>query len=570
MFINSGIPSKNSVSFGESQVNICAFSDLHGNINELVPMYACIENQADDIFVKKDRKSTKNIMTIVGDYFFNPNIKGFISDKEKTAGDYQLTILQAFLDNVKKIIPKANPFFVIGNHDLDAGDNFLFNLLKKADMQYIITNFDFDSKQTDKKLNNKLIKSKIITVQDDKNPKAENKVLVLGLMLPSLGYYFPKVNGNSSLTDNFNVLDRFEHDESKTKEEELKETYKVLNEEISKFKLNNPDAPVIILAHTGEKIAKFVADNVPVDFILSGHDHFDSNEKYITKSGNKTEIISLSKDGELLKSLQLHFSDEGKLDNSVVKTFKPHQSPELKNNPVKQVLEKELAKDLNLTLKTIPAGAMLSKDKVTIDDSPLANAITDTIFREIKKKDTEIVALGVTSSSFRRSLSDGSNNADMLTALSGSIESQSLVQSGVVDGKILAEFILEYTRNNINAKKKRTVRWAGIKVNRTKLTEMIKNENSSINILETRGSDVAKCIEIMNQQGEYEFVNLTKTYKIALQNKFFIRSTIDSIKKYKARFKNVYPEDITLTNLFIKSLQENNYTLDVSDDVRIF
>jgi|GEM_PF-1365251 len=565
MLINPNFLAKNNISFGESQVNICAFSDLHGNIDKLIPMYASIESQTDDIFVKKDKHSTLNATTIVGDYFFNPDLKGFVSDKNKNAGDYQLLFLQTYLNNVKKIIPKMKTFFIIGNHDLDAGDQFLFNLLKKVNMQSIVTNFDHDSSEK-----SFLLKSKVLTVPDDKNPEMKNKVLLLGLMLPNLDYYYPKADGKSCLTSNFNVLDRFKHDEAKTNEDELKETYRVLNDEISKFKLENPDAPVIILAHTGEKIAKFVADNVPVDFILSGHDHFDSNEEYITKSGNKTKIISLSEDGKLFKSLQLHFSDEGKLDNSIIKTFKPHQTPELENNPVKKVFEKELKKDLDIILKTVPGGVILSNENVTFDDSPLANTITDAILKEIKKKDPEVAALGVTSSSFRKSISDGSNNTDILTVLSGSTESQSIIQSGEINGKILAEFILEYTRNNVTSKRKRTVRWAGIRVNRTKLTELIKNESSGKDILESRRSDISDCIEIMNQNGEYEPVDLTKTYKIALQNKFFIKSTIESIKKHKDRFKDVYPENTTLTDLLSKNLQETDYKVQVSDDIRIF
>lgn len=578
-----------NVNFGESQINICTFSDLHGREKELVPMYANIEKSADKIFINKDKNSTLNVMTIIGDYFFNTDSKGYLSDKQKTAGEFQLVFLNKFIESVKKVVPGIKTYFTVGNHDLDGGDKLLFKLLKKADMQTVLTNVDFDNSNeiailTDSERDKILAKSKVLTVEDSKNPEKKNSVLLLGLSSLGLDYFFPKADGKAGITDNFKVFDRFAHTEKSTKENELEKTYSVVIDEIAKFKENNPNSPVIIMSHTGDVVAKLIAKNVPVDFILSGHDHIDlPDEDYMPVPDRRTKIISLAQDGKLFKSLQLHFSDEGQMDSVRVKTVLSTDAPAVENNPIKDTINETLQKDNIPTLKTIPAGKKLDKDNVRYGNSPLANTVTDMILEQIQEKDPDVLATGIASSAFRRGLADGSSNIDIINVLSGSIESQSVIKVGELTGHNLAEVILEnVAKNRVKPDNLPLIQWSGIKIDKAGLIKIINSEinpdsketlldkeETRYKLIDNKFDEISKCIQIKNSSGEFEPIQLEKPYKIAMPNKFFVRSETVSVKKYGNKFDEPEFGDMTLNDLFRENLEKNNYTVKVSDDVRV-
>ena len=70
------------------------------------------------------------MLAIAGDYFMNPLKRGYLQNPGFTGGDIQYNFLQKLLYTVKIGSGKGAAFdavFTPGNHDLDGGDNWLFN-----------------------------------------------------------------------------------------------------------------------------------------------------------------------------------------------------------------------------------------------------------------------------------------------------------------------------------------------------------------------------------------------------------------------------------------------------------
>lgn len=579
----------NNIHFGEAKMNVCAFSDVHGKEKGLVDMYANIDRCSDQIFLDKNKPNTLNVMAIVGDCFFNADSKGYLSSKDLTTGEIQLEFLNEFISSVKKIVPGLKTYFTVGNHDLDGGDNLMFKLLKKADMKTILTNVDFDRSKEIVELSSSeksrmLAKSKILKVKDDKNPELYHKALLLGVSSIGLGYFFPEMDGEPGITDNFVVFDKFKHTEKATKEEELKRTYKALFDEISKFKEENPNSPVIIMSHTGDAVAKFIAKNVDVDFILSGHDHIDlADEDYIPVPGRRTKIISLSQDGKLLKAMQLHFTDKGQMDSVRVNTILSSDIPSLESNPIESKINETLRLDNRPLLQLYPDDEKLDVSSVRYGNSKLANTVTDMILNQIRQRDPEVLAVGIAASAFRRSLANYSSNIDIINVLSGSIESQSLIRTGNLSGQNLAEFILEnVAKNKVKPNNLPLTQWSGIKIDKAGLVNILNSEIDSeskeylldnletrYNLLRCNEEKISKCIEIKNASGRYEHIKFYKNYKVALPNKFFVRSETLSVKEFGKYFHKPEFGDVTLNDLMRENLEANNYKIKVSDDIRI-
>ena len=188
-------------SFKGARVNILASSDSHGNIMRLPRVLKTIENNAKEIFPKAEEKSTANFLTFIGDWFINPSKKGFLTHPELSNGDLQNVALLRTIDNIKatlkKLATKAsgvidgkigllNVLFTLGNHDLDGGDGFIANVMKKNPMKTLITNVNLDKSPTIKKLSNNgnIVKSAVYSIPDDKNSDLLHKILFVSATIP--------------------------------------------------------------------------------------------------------------------------------------------------------------------------------------------------------------------------------------------------------------------------------------------------------------------------------------------------------------------------------------------------
>ena len=83
----------------------------------------------------------------------------------------------------------------MGNHDLDGGDKFMYKVMKSSPMKTLITNVDVENSPGLQKLiestDNKIVKSVVYDVQDDKDPNLKHKVMFVGVTIPSMKFYNP-------------------------------------------------------------------------------------------------------------------------------------------------------------------------------------------------------------------------------------------------------------------------------------------------------------------------------------------------------------------------------------------
>ena len=142
------------MTFRAGYLNILATADNHGKVMELPKVIKSIENNAGNIFQNAESKSTLNLLSIVGDWFINPSKKGFITNPELSNGDIQKWALIRFIDSIKKILQKQiniftgglnynfSTVYAMGNHCLDAGTDFILEVMKTCPMKSLITNVD--------------------------------------------------------------------------------------------------------------------------------------------------------------------------------------------------------------------------------------------------------------------------------------------------------------------------------------------------------------------------------------------------------------------------------------------
>ena len=139
------IDSTTNTNFKAANVNLLVTADNHGNVMTLPRFIKTIENNAKDIFVNSEKKTTANFFAIVGDWFINPSKKGFKTQTNLSNGEIQNLALLKTLDTIKDIVKKVSKnngsletLFIPGNHCLDAGDEFIIDVMKKNPMKKLI------------------------------------------------------------------------------------------------------------------------------------------------------------------------------------------------------------------------------------------------------------------------------------------------------------------------------------------------------------------------------------------------------------------------------------------------
>ena len=550
------------ISFGEARVNILATSDNHGKISRVSPFYQNIYENRDNIFIDRDKTSTLNMFAVVGDWFMNPRLSGFLSAPKKTAGDFQVVFLNKLIMSLKHLVKDKNQnarfetVYTPGNHCFDAGDKYLIDHLKQAKLTTVVTNADLDNspliKNLKQKEKEKFVNSKEFSIKDSKNPNLIHKVLVLGVTTPGVDFY------NPNLVSDIDIYDRSNKNDLATRKEDIPKTLNVLNEQIQEFKKKNPEGVVILLNHGGNVISNIIAENVDqINLILNAHDHKDMETVV-----NGTHIVSLSQDFEKLSAINLYFDDDGKFrmdkslnkDNKLATNFYTDFSKKPEINPFK-CLEAAVEEDNKPILRiNDPENKIniLSKKDVRHKNSVLANFITDSILASIRKDYPEVDVFGVASSAFRQDIHMNATNLELLNSLGGSIQDLSKIYIGDITGNELAAIIVENVEaNNANPETNTIFQWSGIRFNRKLLTQNPEN--------------VEQAIQIKNKDGEYENLNPEKIYKVALPNKFFSKPNIQKAKILEDRFM---PTELTMNDLFRSYLADNNYEVTLSDSTK--
>lgn len=518
--------------FGAARVNILATSDNHGNFLTWPLLAQTVENNRKDIFLNSEDKSTLNVFAVAGDWFINPSKKGFITNSKATNGSIQLQFLEKFISFVHKQAGKKSNFdtvFTMGNHDLDAGDKFIYRVMSKSDMKTLVTNVDMENSPGIRKLmetTDKVVKSHIYSIPDDKNPELIHKVLFLGVTIPSMQFY------NPGLLKQMRFLDDCNKKDANLTENDLQKTFNAVKEEVEKFKAENPKGAVVLMSHTGAPISKMIRKNVPdIDVVLNGHDH-----KNLTSMKEHTNIDSLGKDNEIIKSLNLRFDDNGDLEKDV-NTFvsRTTSKDNLYKNPLQILLYKHLVEDLKpiVSLTDISGNEAVleyNEKDVRCKNTYLANWLTSAVKRSVRRicDDPEVI-VGIQSSIIRGGLKNGSNNLDIMKVFDGVSEDLSNVQIGTVKGEELVGLIVENIKGNLKDPKRNTIiQWSDIQVNRTLIAKILSGKVNK---------PLSTAVKVRNDAtNEFENIDMQKEYKIAIGEKFLVKKDIEWPVKIRKRF----------------------------------
>lgn len=574
----SGITSNNSnFSFKAGYLNILATADNHGKIMELPKVIKCIENNSANIFLNAESKSTLNLFSIVGDWFINPSKTGFITNPNLTNGDVQKWALIRTIDSVKKIIQKQinnltgglrynfSTIYAMGNHCLDAGTNFIVDVMKTCPMKSLITNVDLDKSYKIAQISrnsNDIVKSVEYAIPDDKNPKLNHKVMVLGVTIPSMDYY------NPGLCDGLEFYDNSDQKDTALTEEKLQGTINAVKTEVEKFKEANPKGAVILMSHMGENLAEIIIKNVPqIDHVLNGHDH-RTTQKYI----GKTTISSLGKDNEIIKALNCKFDDYGNFITPSIAQFDINRTvlDGIEELPFQIELKRKFQKDIIPLVKikdsTQTDNINGSKnirlsygDETRYQNSYLMNFLTTAIKEELQKNiDSDIYAVGLQSSIVRCGLENKSDNLTVMKIFDGVSKELSGLEIGTVSGSDFAGMIIENVIDNIiNPTRNTLIHWSDVQIDKT-LIKSIYDGNSN--------ADYDEAIRVRNPKTqEFEPIDLNNNYKIAIGRKYLLKNSIKYPPKIRKDFKEI---GVTYEEMFRKYLEDKNYTINITSNTK--
>ena len=611
------IDSTTNTNFKAANVNLLVTADNHGNVMTLPRFIKTIENNAKDIFVNSEKKTTANFFAIVGDWFINPSKKGFKTQTNLSNGEIQNLALLKTLDTIKDIVKKVSKnngsletLFIPGNHCLDAGDEFIIDVTKKDPMKSVLTNIDCANSPAIVKAmqeSDKIVKSIVYSVSDDKDKNLLHKILFVGATIPSMDFYNPGLLNGMEFYDNCNKKD------ANLNEEDMQGTIKAIKQEVDAFKKENPKGAVILLSHMGGRLSEMVCKNVPqINCVLNGHDH-----KNCQTNVGKTSVNSLGKDNEMLKSLNFEFDDNGNLIktsmnpyftattlsdgleshpfqlflnkffekdiqpvlkmkdstaaqtgtfsksmrenflNSFLEKFGIEENKELlKNKNLKNLLKQALRKELANT-NFMPQKPELSYgNEIRYSNSYLMNYLTSSIKDVLQSKyDPEIFTVALQSSIVRGGLKSGSNNLDIMKVFDGVSEDLSTLKAGTLKGNELVGLIVENVLSNLKAPTRNTIiHWSDVQVNRSLISD-IKDGNSN--------NQYADAIRVRNPiTKEFEPVNLSQDYKMAICEKYLVKDDIEWAPKIKDRFE---PLNKTYDELFREHLANENYNINVTE-----
>ena len=621
--VQSGSPD-----FKAARINILATADNHGNIMQLPRVLKTIENNAKEIFPKAESPSTFNFLTIVGDWFINPSKKGLLTHPELSNGDMQNLAMLKTIDSVKVLLKKLaaktsgiisgktaelNVLFTPGNHDLDAGDKFLLNVMKKNPMKTLITNVDLNKSpavQEAMSLSDNIIKSAVYSIPDDKRDDLLHKVLFVSATIPSMDFYNPGLCKGLEFYDNSNKKD------ANLTEADIQETINSIKEKVDDFKLENPKGAVVLLSHMGGRLSEIIRSNVPqINHVLNGHDH-----KNVQSNVGKTSINSLGKDNEMIKALNFEFDDDGNLIKATmtpyftettvadglekhpfqiflndffekdleplvslgeIKSEKAVEEAEsrfpqqldalftklgitditqrttlMKNDSFKELMFSEASKELE---KSESVNKGLNKltygNEIRYQNSYLMNYLTSAVKRTGREKyDSDVFTVALQSSIVRGGLEDGADYLRVMKVFDGVSEDLSNLRIGDVKGEELVGLIVENVLANLKAPTRNTIiHWSDVQVNRS-LIEAIKSGKA-----EAKYSDAVRVRNKLTK--EFEPIDMQENYKMVIGEKFLVKDDIEWPGRIRERFVSL---EKTYDELFREYISSVNYKLHIT------
>ncbi len=561
MKINSAQGYSSVASFKAAQVNILATSDNHGNVHSLPKFVKTVETNKSDIFQKAAAPSTLNIFAVAGDWFINPSKKGFRTKPKMTNGDIQLRFLNDTISSVKKAAGADSRFetiFTMGNHDLDGGDRFMYKVVNVAPMKTLITNVDIPNSPGMKLVSETkpelVSKSFEFEIPDDKNPDLKHKVLFVGVTIPTMDFYNPGLLKKMRFYDNGNSKD------ANLNEEDIQGTIQAIAQEVDKFKEKNPKGAVVLLSHMGDRLSKIIRDNVPqINVILNGHDHV-----FKTSLKGKTNINSLGKDNEMIKSLNLNFNDDGDLETIDMNTFFSDLTltDDLDRHPLQLKLQESFSEDMKPLVSITNVGGGDDEldygNEIRYSNSYLANYLTSAVKRSVRDMHPDVFSVAIQSSIIRGGIKDGSNNLDLMKVFDGVSENLSNLRIGEVTGYELSGLIAENIQANLKAPTRNTIiHWSDVQIDRTLMADIAAGKSDK------KYSDAVKVRK--DGSKDFEPIDLMKKYKIVLPEKYLVKDDIKWPQRIRDNFVSLGK---TYDELFREYLEDVNYFIKITDKTK--
>ena len=567
--MNLTVDTKFNNNFKAARINMVSIADNHGDLLALPQLIKAVQCNKRDIFSQSMEKSAVSILAIAGDFFMNPLKRGFITNPSLSNGDIQYNFLNKLIYSAKNASGTRKRFetlYTPGNHCFDGGDEWLYKKLKRAPMTTIMSNVDEEKSPLFNELmnnneNHNVVTQHVVEVPDSKKPELLNKVLFLGVTIPSMDYFVPGLMKGTKFIENSNRND------ASLRKKDLKETIRTIKQYVNKFKKQNPNGAVVLLSHTGNRISMMFADKIPkINLILNGHDH---KETEILR-GN-TLILSHGQGSKFFRNVKMFFNDKGIFQEIKCQKYETDRYDPIarKDKKLQEFLQANIGKDLVpiVTFKDSSGATeeMLLDDSIRYDNNILANYVTSAIKRPIREVYPDVSAVGIPGSTFRSGLKSNErrhtfNNLDLLKMFDGVSDSFSQVMIGKVTGQELFDLILENVKNNIKSKTRNVIiQWSDIQVNRS-LIKDIKDGKSK--------AKYTDAIMIRNQnKRKFEPINMEKEYTIVLPDKYLKKESKNITVPAQIRHKFTDINE-TFDTLFRKYLEMIDYKVRITDKTR--
>lgn len=561
--VNGFKQNNQKLSFKAGKLNILAMSDNHGNVRTLPNVERTVQKFKNEIFPKSDEKSTVNVFAIAGDYYINPSKKGFrtLMNRKKTNGDVQAGFLTKLINSVKNVLKPQSRFetvFTLGNHDLDGGDKFIMNTLVSQPLTTVMTNVNMKKSPIVKDLMSKgkdIVQSKVIEIDDDKDPNLKHHALFLGVTIPAMDFYNPGLLKEMQFYDNSSKKD------AQLKEDDLQETFKSVWQQVSDFKKEYPKGAVILSSHTGNRISEMIREHVSdIDVIINGHDHVET-----TSFQGQTAIFSMGKDNELLRGLSLEFDDNGDLKTIRERSYHPLRIDMNDGQPseMQDFLDKNFEEDVKPIVAVRDLDGKINTlhydESIRFSNSYLANYLTSAVKRSVREVKPSIDAVAIQSSVIRGGIKDKSSNLDLMKVFDGVSEDLATVKVGKVKGKQLVDLISENVNDNLKNKTRNTLlQWSDIQINRTLIAQ--------INSGEVNDKKYEDAIKIRDKKTkEFVPISLDKDYEILLPEKYLLKENIKSPKLIRNQFESI---DGTYDSFLRQYLDNVNYEVIITSKTK--
>lgn len=533
-------------SFKGAQMSITAFSDTHGQLEDIGSFWEEIEKNKDDIFLKEG-KGKKDVVAVAGDWFMAGNVKGYKSNPDYNSQKYQLLFFNKLMKMFSRMSKSITSIFTIGNHELDAGFEEFSKCARKLNSQIVSTNVDLESSDV---LKHHALRSKTIEIQDDKDPSLVHKVLFLGVSPGNMSYYNKKLKGIKFLDDVYKP-------QSKITPDEVKNSINAVKKEIEEFKKENPKGAVVLLDHFGGTFQdELLRQKLPVNVILSAHEHLDYDELK-----GSTLIVKLFQNFKKFENVKINFDDNG--DLSGIKTHAYYPKGLSGTNEMQDFYERVFKKDIEQSY-SIPARdgiCDLELKGVRYKNSYLANYITDVILNRIQKRIPETDFFALNASAIRGPLKtkEGGevNNINILLTLNGIRNEDANIMLSRVTGREILYMIVENVMSNAQSREKNPLNhYSGLSYNKTMLIKGIQ-----------MGLDEKNLISFIRDKNG-EPLDLDREYLLANVEKFFLKSKNPFIKELYTSNRTA----MTLLNAkeeFKKHFEENLNEVSASKEIRV-